>query len=95
MTFVFQAISTKYLAPTDTKGSRIKATTGSGGASITIDKDDSLSDEKSHLKAIEALLEKMGWDKERMAIGGTKEGYVAVPVPYPHNFHNFKKPLKG
>ena len=54
-----QAIVTKFLGPTDRRGSRIKASAWAG--SMTIDKDHSLNVEQGHAKAARALAEKLGW----------------------------------
>lgn len=56
---VLQAITTKYIGPSNTKGSRIKATAAAG--SITIHYDDSLNSERAHAKAAEALANKFKW----------------------------------
>jgi hypothetical protein len=55
-----QAIQTKYMGPTNTKGSRIKATCAAG--SVTIDYPHELSGMDCHAKAAYALLAKMHWD---------------------------------
>ena len=55
-----QAIQTKYLCPTNTRGARIKATCAAG--SITIDYPHELSGQAVHRKAAEALVSKLGWD---------------------------------
>ncbi len=55
-----QAIQTKYLCPTNTKGGRIKAS--SAGGSVTIDYPHELSGMDCHAKAAYALLAKMHWD---------------------------------
>ena len=54
-----QAINTKYLGPTNNRGSRIKATCAAG--SITIDYPHGLSGQATHRKAAEALVFKLGW----------------------------------
>lgn len=54
-----KAIITKYLGPTDRRGSRIKAT--DGDSSITVPLDSADSSEISHAKAAEALCRKLGW----------------------------------
>lgn len=58
--YVYQAIITKYLGPTNTRGSRIKAMAAAG--SITLPVDDSLNIEQRHAKAAEALCRKFGWN---------------------------------
>ena len=56
-----QAILTKYLGPTNTRGGRIKATAAAG--SITIDYPHELScGQPAHRAAAEALVKKLGWD---------------------------------
>lgn len=55
-----QAIITKYSGPTNTKGSRIKASCAAG--SVTIDYPHELSGMDCHAKAAYALLAKMHWD---------------------------------
>jgi hypothetical protein len=55
-----QAITTKYLGPTNHRGSRIKARCNAG--SITIPFDYSLNTEGRHKKAAEALIKKLKWE---------------------------------
>ena len=73
-----KAILTKYLGPTDRRGSRIKATDGDLNA-ITISYDDASSN--PHRDAAIALCAKMGWHG-LMAQGGTPEGDVFVFCGY-------------
>lgn len=54
-----QAIQTKYLCPTNSRGARIKATAAAG--SITISYPYGLSGQACHRKAAEALVSKLGW----------------------------------
>jgi len=54
-----QAIITKYLPPTNVKGSRIKATAAAG--SLTLHLDHALSIEDAHAKVAELLATKLGW----------------------------------
>jgi hypothetical protein len=80
-----QAIVTKCISPSDTKGSRIKATCDAG--SITIPYPHALSGDAVHAKAAMALVHKMGWhaDSRSWACGGlpNQAGYVFVWVgPY-------------
>lgn len=55
----FQVITTRYLGPTNTRGSRIKAS--ADGGSVTIGHDSALSSENAHAKAARALCVKLGW----------------------------------
>jgi hypothetical protein len=54
-----QAIVTKYLGPTNHRGSRVKATAQAG--SITIHWDDALDVSANHARAALALAKKFGW----------------------------------
>lgn len=54
-----QAIITKYVSPTNTKGSRIKATAAVG--SVTVSYDYALNAEQNHLAAAKALATKYEW----------------------------------
>jgi hypothetical protein len=70
-----KAIVTKYFGPTDTKGSRIKASDEDGN-SITIPYDYALSGEALHKKAAIALCEKMHWDGNLITQGEKAEARV-------------------
>lgn len=59
-----QAIITKYLPVTNSRGSRIKATCAAG--SVTIDYPHEFSGMDCHAKAAYALLTKMQWDYKLM-----------------------------
>lgn len=59
-----QAIRTKYLPPTNVRGSRVKAMAHAG--SITIGWDCSLNTDDNHWAAAEALIKKMKWDHVRI-----------------------------
>lgn len=54
-----QAIVTKFIGPTNYKGSRVKATADAG--SITLHWDDALNSEDNHERAALALVLKFGW----------------------------------
>jgi len=54
-----QAIITKYLGPTNVRGSRIKATCAAG--SLTVSYDDALGSDGNHRAVAEALCVKLGW----------------------------------
>ena len=73
------AIQTRYLGPTNFRGSRYKAFTESG-RSITIHAADNLSSQENHRAAARALQAKMGWT-DNLIEGGTTEGYVYVADP--------------
>jgi hypothetical protein len=71
------AIETKYLSPTNTRGSKIKAYT-CNGHSVLVGYDHALSHEAVHFEAVKALVAKykLDWDISSMVYGGTKNGYV-------------------
>lgn len=79
MTFITQAIATKYLPATNNRGARIKATAWAG--SVTIGYDHALSTEGAHKAAADALIAKLGW-QGKFAQGGNAKGtgYVFVNV---------------
>ncbi len=57
---MYQAITTKYLGPSNVRGSRVKATAAAG--SVTLHWDHSLNPEANHREAAAALAIKYGWD---------------------------------
>lgn len=57
-----QAIITKWLGPTDTRGSRIKVKCQAG--SIVVSWDDGLGVEENHKAAAAVLIKKLGWDAD-------------------------------
>jgi hypothetical protein len=54
-----QAIQTKYIGPTNVKGSRCKAWAQAG--SVLLAWDDALNSEQNHVRAAEALAAKFHW----------------------------------
>ena len=54
-----QAIVTKWLCPTNFRGSRVKATAEAG--SVTLSWNHALNPEANHAKAAAALADKFGW----------------------------------
>ena len=54
-----QAITTRYLGPTNHRGSRVRAECKAG--SVTLQWDDALDSDGNHRMAAEALLRKLGW----------------------------------
>jgi hypothetical protein len=73
-----QAIQTKYMGPTNTKGSRIKATCAAG--SVTIGYPYELSGMDCHAKAAYALLAKMHWDYKLVGGQLANHDYAFVMV---------------
>jgi len=78
---MLQAITTKYLGPTNHKGSRIKVK--SYAKSITYSWDYSLDVGENHTAAANKFLKEMEWDKDTKLIGGSlpdNSGYAFVMV---------------
>ena len=71
-----QTITTKYHGPTNTKGSRVSATTSSG-VRIYRRVDNAYTVDENHFMAAEELKKKLEW-KGIMHAGGLKTGYVFV-----------------
>lgn len=79
-----QAIVTKFLGPTDFKGSRIKAMCQAG--SITISRECADSIDNAHRAAASALIAKLGW--HGTWAGGhsaSGSGMVFVPLTFDRN----------
>lgn len=74
------AIQTKYLGPTNSRGSRIKAERADGGESVTVPYDYALSTSDNHAAAIQALVDKLDWADVTWVMGATQKGYVAVGI---------------
>lgn len=70
-----KVIMTKYLGPTNFRGSRVTAFT-SDGQRVTVGYDHSMSREDAHRKAAEALCEKYGWPADKLRCGGVHNGYA-------------------
>lgn len=74
-----QAIVTKYIPATNTKGSRVKATSWAG--SVTVNYEHGLNADQNHLAAAKSLAEKFGW--KGSFVGGDNpdaRGYTFVLV---------------
>ena len=81
-----QAIVTKYLGPTNFRGSRVKATCQA--KSMTVSWDDALGSDDNHDIAARMLAESLGWTKDHhgtLVGGGLPDGtgncYVFVKQP--------------
>ena len=85
----YMAIETKYLGPTDYRGSRIKATardtfsSDEKPKSVTVSMDYALDTDANHERAALALLPKVcnNPDGVQLHKGATQRGYVFVVVP--------------
>jgi hypothetical protein len=69
-----QAIQTRYIGPSNVRGSRVKAFAQAG--SITLEWDSALNSDENHRAAAEALCEKLGWTPlyGTLASGTVKSG---------------------
>lgn len=76
------AIETRYYGPTDTRGSRIVATTESGHR-VSVPYPHEYDGERAHRVAAVALCQRKlrGGDCGRLIGAGTKKGYVFVFAP--------------
>lgn len=75
-----QAIVTRHLCPTNTRGARVKATAEAG--SVTLHWDYALDSYENHIKACEALIARLNWSGVWYG-GGTSAGYVFVDTDIP------------
>ncbi len=71
----YQAIITKYLGPTNVRGSRVKAVAEAG--SITLSWDHALNSDENHALAAQTLADKYKW-KGRWFMGGFNGGYAFI-----------------
>lgn len=55
-----QTIETRFLGPTDRRGSRYKARTSSG-ITLTLESEDALDSVANHERVARALIHKLGW----------------------------------
>jgi hypothetical protein len=73
------AITSKYHGPTDTRGSKVRAT--ANGKSAIVPYASELDSEANHRAAVVALCDKLGWDADRFFGGAMVDGRWAwVPV---------------
>jgi hypothetical protein len=83
-----QAITTKYIGPTNFRGSRVKATCQA--RSVTIDWDDGLNSDDNHDAAAQALAHKLDWNGKWFGgglPGGKGNCYVRVTSDDKPVFH--------
>lgn len=69
-----QAILTKYLGPTDHRGSRVVARAQAG--KVTVPWDYSIDTADNHAAAAKALCSKFDWPFDSFVQGGTDDGYA-------------------
>ena len=79
---MYQAITTKYIAPSNVKGSRVKASAAAG--SVTLHWDNALNTAENHLVAARKLAEKFKWHGEWYGGGQhNTSGFVFVLANQP------------
>ena len=74
-----RSIITRYLGPTNSRGSRIVADAGKG-ARLTMPYNHELNLDENHAGAAKALCLKMGWDKVQAIHTGGHESGVYIHV---------------
>lgn len=84
--FFLQAIKTKYLGPTNFRGSRVKAVCDAGAR--TFDWDDALNVDDNHKKAATKLAASLGWLEKHHMFGG---GLSRVPRAEIKKISNWEK----
>jgi hypothetical protein len=72
---VLQGVFTRWLGPTNNRGSRIKAVTGSGHT-LTVPWDYSQGTSENHRSAAIALVQRLGWQYEELVTGTIPQGYA-------------------
>lgn len=79
----YKAIETKFIGPTNFRGSRVKAvcrdSMNEAPMQVTLDWDHALDSYENHARAAIALCDKMGWTAKLVG-GSTVNGYVFVRV---------------
>lgn len=73
---MYQAIQTKFLGPTNTRGARVKAIADAG--SITVQWDHRLGIFENHEAAAVALARRYGWPEDMVGGGLPGRGYAFV-----------------
>ncbi len=68
-----KAIRTKYIGPSNVKGSRLTATTGETGQRIIMSWPSELNSSAAHAKGARALADKFGWTSKLIG-GGFPDG---------------------
>ena len=77
---MLQAIQTKYLGPTNSRGSRVKTYCRAGG--VTVEWLSNLDAEENHKRAVMQLIKKLEWDGITWACGWSTDdrGVTAVAI---------------
>ena len=72
------AIETRFLGPTNHRGSRYKAVAMGTKHTVTLEGDGRLGNEANHQAAAAALIKRQGWDYAPWIQGDSDRGYVFV-----------------
>ena len=89
-----QSIQTKYIGPTNARGSRVSATSASGHR-VVIGWDDALNSDENHFAAAMALARKLNWTGT-WHVGSTPHGCVFVQsIGDPYDSFTLGKPHRG
>lgn len=80
------AIQTKFIGPTNNRGSRVKAAVmepltdsfGNKRRQLTMFWEHARDCEANHRQAALTLIKKLGWEESAWHVGGTDDGYVFV-----------------
>lgn len=81
-----QTIRTKWLGPTNYRGSRIKAISASGHSTVVVSWDYALNIQANHNAAAKALADKMAWPGEWVSGSwGELGGYVYINLSGPRD----------
>lgn len=75
---MLNAIQTRFLGPTNFRGSRVKAYCQ--GDSVTVEWRHELNSAENHKRALETLIKKMDWHDWLWAAGWSADGKGAVAV---------------
>lgn len=67
-----QAITTKFIPATDTRGSRVKAT--ANGGTVTLDYDHAMNGDENHTEAARQLADRLNWRGQWFSGGLPNEG---------------------
>ena len=72
------AIETRFIGPTNHRGSRYKAIALDTKQTITVTADDTLSCADNHAAVAKALIKRQGWNYAQWVVGASDRGYIFV-----------------
>ncbi len=88
-----QAITTKYIGPSNVRGSRVKAT--ALGGSVTLGWNDSLNSDANHKCAAQVLANKLGWNYGEWIEGHLPDGSSVWVCNAKHGVERFEVDCPG